>query len=106
MREAANRVQCGNNLHQLALGVHQFHDGKGRMPYNQWYGHNGSGPNFPNWSWLAEVLPYIEQDNIYRTGNVPTSTLLQSQVMTDQITVFLCPSDPSSWTGPRPTPAT
>jgi prepilin-type N-terminal cleavage/methylation domain-containing protein len=101
VREAANRAQCANNLHQLALGVHQFHDGKGRFPWNQWFGHNAGGPNLQNWSWLAQLLPSIEQDNLYRSGKVPASTLLQSGIMADQISLFLCPSDPSSWTGPR-----
>jgi prepilin-type N-terminal cleavage/methylation domain-containing protein/prepilin-type processing-associated H-X9-DG protein len=101
VREAANRAQCGNNLHQVALGVHQFHDAQHQLPTNRWYGRALSGPTQPNWSWLSKILPYIEQDNIYRTGNVPTATLLQSGVMADQITLFLCPSDDSSWNGPR-----
>jgi prepilin-type N-terminal cleavage/methylation domain-containing protein len=101
VREAANRAQCGNNLHQLALGVHHFHDAKGHLPTNRWYGQKAAGPNRQNWSWLAQLLPYIEQDNIYRTGNIPAATLLQSGIMAEQISMFLCPSDDSSWAGPR-----
>ncbi len=101
VREAANRAECGNDLHQIALGVHQFHNAMRRLPYNQWAGQNGAGPNRQDWSWLARILPYVEQQNIYRAGNIPTATLLYSGVMDAQITVFLCPSDASSWTGPR-----
>jgi prepilin-type N-terminal cleavage/methylation domain-containing protein len=101
VREVANRAQCSNNLHQLALGVHHFHDAMRRFPNNQWYGHTGVGPGRKDWSWLAQLLPYIEQDNIYKTGNIPATSLLQSGVMDRQIVTFLCPSDDSSWSGPR-----
>src|SRR5262245_49681962 len=83
VREAASRTQCGNNLKQLALACHVYHEAFKTFP------RNGSGvENSPDygwgdysgdsrcWSWLARVLPYVEQDNLHRQGNVPTAILL------------------------------
>jgi len=69
VREAAARTQGLNNLSQIGKAVHQYHDARGRLPYNGWqnastnYGwHNpkigGSG------SWLTQILPYMEQENL------------------------------------------
>jgi prepilin-type N-terminal cleavage/methylation domain-containing protein len=58
VREAANRMQCSNNLKQMGLAVHNFHDSYGFMPpdriVNEWA------------TWAVHILPYIEQDNIYK----------------------------------------
>src|SRR5262245_41944510 len=69
VREAAARMSCSNNLKQLALGVHNYQDSQGRIPYN---GDDirRSGccytVGYTQWSWLARMLPYIEQDNRYK----------------------------------------
>jgi prepilin-type N-terminal cleavage/methylation domain-containing protein/prepilin-type processing-associated H-X9-DG protein len=99
VREAANRAQCAANLKQIALAVHTYHDAERRIPYNQ-FGPYGGGPDSYAWSWLARLLPYIEQTNIYVTGQIPVQTLEQSGVIATQIPIFLCPSDNAS-TGPR-----
>jgi prepilin-type processing-associated H-X9-DG protein len=69
VREAAARIKCSNNLKQFGLALHSYHDVNqsfpvgGRVfatndPNDQWDGDKGS--------WLVYVLPYMEQDNIYR----------------------------------------
>jgi prepilin-type N-terminal cleavage/methylation domain-containing protein/prepilin-type processing-associated H-X9-DG protein len=99
VREAGNRVQCTANLKEIALAVHSYHDANGRIPYNQ-FGPYGGGPNSYAWSWLARLLPYVEQTNLYTTGQIPLQTLEQSGVMGAQIPLFLCPSD-NAGVGPR-----
>jgi len=60
VREAAARMQCSNNLKQLALACHSFHDATGALPAN--YGCCGTGGAY--WSWIAMILPYIEQNSL------------------------------------------
>jgi prepilin-type N-terminal cleavage/methylation domain-containing protein len=106
VREAANRISCANNLKQLALAVHDFHDARGTFPPNNLYSFD---PTKPNWSWLANLLPMIEQDNLYRAANIggnPPNAIDQSlpQIAT-RVKTFLCPSDPDAWRGPRSYPS-
>jgi prepilin-type N-terminal cleavage/methylation domain-containing protein/prepilin-type processing-associated H-X9-DG protein len=99
VREAANRVHCANNLKQLALAVQNYHDAEGTFPVN-----SGTSLtlNKPNWSWLARILPYVEQEPLYRQGDIPTATLASCPtVIATQVKTFLCPADPFSNSGPR-----
>src|SRR5438477_4627 len=57
VREAAANAQCQNNLKQLATACHNFHGTNKALPAN--YGCCGTGG--PYWSWIAMILPYIEQ---------------------------------------------
>jgi prepilin-type N-terminal cleavage/methylation domain-containing protein/prepilin-type processing-associated H-X9-DG protein len=102
VREAANRTTCSNNLKQIALGVHAYHDVESYFPVNTLVTDEAMNWDHANWSWLARLLPYVEQANLYQQANIPNNTLKQSstQVAT-QINLFLCPTDPSSHTGPR-----
>src|SRR5258708_3892156 len=64
VRESASRLQCSNNLKQVGLALHNYHDTMGHFPEGvtlTW------GPNW-YWSWMARTLPFIEQDNIYRVS--------------------------------------
>src|SRR5262249_53171995 len=71
VREAANRASCGNNLKQIALAVHNYHAAAGRMPINRYGGYDGTPPysgwteTSYSWSWLALLLPQLEQENLY-----------------------------------------
>src|SRR5262245_6870946 len=71
VREAAARSACGNNLKQIALGAHQYESTNGKLPP----GYNGDKPshtattNLNNFPWvglLGHLLPYVEQDALYR----------------------------------------
>src|SRR5712692_3263152 len=61
VREAANRMSCSNNLKQLALAVHAYHDSQETFPVDTIYSYD---PTQPNWSWLAHLLPQLEQTNL------------------------------------------
>ena len=100
VREAASRAQCSNNLKQIALAVHAFHDAEQRIPFNQFEGIYGGGVDSHAWSWLARLLPYIDQGSLYAHGKIPNATLKQSGVIDQQIAIFFCPSD-SARSGPR-----
>jgi prepilin-type N-terminal cleavage/methylation domain-containing protein/prepilin-type processing-associated H-X9-DG protein len=103
VRAAAARAKCQNNLKQLALAVHDYHDTQRGFPINTLPGPWGPyGPHNQSWSWLARLLPHIEQNNLYTQGNIPRATLYQSrEVVATMVNTFLCPSDPISGNGPR-----
>jgi len=98
VREAAARMSCTNNLKQLAIAAHSFHDSNNRFPYN---GDNirNSGccytTGYTHWSWLARSLPYIEQNNRYThlgVDQTPLSSVLGNLGL-PTIKTFRCPSD-------------
>ena len=67
VREAAARAKCSNNLKQYGLGCHNYHDVNGYLPKNEWC---RTKPNQNYWfsckgSWQVQLLPYMEQGNIY-----------------------------------------
>src|SRR5438270_11254792 len=59
VREAANRMQCGNNLKQIGLAVQNYHDTYGAFPPVRLAGGLGWA------SWFVLILPYMEQQNLY-----------------------------------------
>jgi len=78
IREAANRMKCSNNMKQMGLALHNYHDTNGRFPHGGSYGTLTSAqPNYPgngDWgsgqgTWLVDILPYMEEDNLYRQIN-------------------------------------
>jgi len=112
VREAAARMSCSNNLKQLGVAAHNYHSAYGMLPP----GYHGPQPNIhyplaghldsgnPKWvGVLVYLLPYFEQDNIYRQlrtmndssymgnwwGTNPDWTLAHSSIK-----ILLCPSDP------------
>jgi len=71
VREAAARMSCQNNLKQLGLAMHNFHDSYQRFPPGSvWVVPGTSGDLMGREStWITHTLPYIEEDNLMKTGN-------------------------------------
>jgi len=120
VREAAARMQCTNNLKQIGLAVHNYADTNNKVPNAwlwQWNGHGFGGikfgSNYPNRDvtmiWHL-ILPYLEQENLYKLGTNANPTVdgwgmrLWAQfpaVGGVQVKTYNCPSDggPSTTTG-------
>jgi prepilin-type N-terminal cleavage/methylation domain-containing protein/prepilin-type processing-associated H-X9-DG protein len=107
VREAAARSSCSNNLKQLGIAVHSFHDGRGRFPYDS-SPEAGNSPTWGmggnNWSWIAQVLPYIEQEPLYKNAGIglatPNTLSASAAYISTQLTSLLCPADDAG-SGPR-----
>jgi prepilin-type N-terminal cleavage/methylation domain-containing protein len=106
VREAANRTQCGNNLRQLGLAAHQHHDALGRLPPGIGFTPLASGGVWGQH--FFHLLPYLEQDNLYRLAlgpvQLPTGPITMyfpgnNQVYSRPVPTFLCPSDPGVGSG-------
>ena len=104
-REAARRMQCSNNLKQLGLALHNYHDTyKSFTPSPVGPVNNGpsSRGNWLAWSGLAMLLPYVEQNNLYEQANFSEYYLRKSgatnneAVANTRVPGFVCPSDPGS----------
>ena len=107
VREAASRLQCANNLKQLGLGMHNHEASLGVYPsayqttdtrlngtsHGVAYAddnRNGS----PGWAWGTQLLPYLEQDNLYRSfnWNEPCWSPANAIAARAKVKLFLCPS--------------
>jgi prepilin-type N-terminal cleavage/methylation domain-containing protein/prepilin-type processing-associated H-X9-DG protein len=87
VREAANRAKCQNNLKQLGLALHNYHDANGSFPA-------GQVENPKKHVWTAYTLPYYEQDNIYRGYDFQVHWYQDpnTSLVTVQLKIFQCPS--------------
>ena len=84
-RESARRTQCQNNLKQVALAVHNFEDAKKTLPSSR------LGPQHA--TWFVQILPYLEQSNLYSKWDVTqTYYMQQSDARTTIVPAFFCPS--------------
>jgi prepilin-type N-terminal cleavage/methylation domain-containing protein/prepilin-type processing-associated H-X9-DG protein len=107
VREAAARTQCQNNLKQIILAAHNYHDQYKHFPGNSqneggWdWNFQGTAKNPTSWSWLARLLPFIEQSPFYKQAGVEINTFAQSlSFLTTGMPVFFCPSDNSASISP------
>jgi prepilin-type N-terminal cleavage/methylation domain-containing protein len=91
-REAANRISCANNLHQISLAMHNYEGVNECLPPSRLAGDSAS------WAWL--LLPYMEQDNLYKDwdrtrpfGEVPLS------IRKAAVPNYFCPSRRTALSG-------
>jgi prepilin-type N-terminal cleavage/methylation domain-containing protein len=106
-REAANRAQCTNNLKQVGLALHNYHDTEGSFPPAQ---DTNWQPRY-YWSWMARILPFHEQDNLQRLAEAwrdsgppdnsrwapwytAHNTQPPSPVLAVVVPAYVCPTDP------------
>jgi prepilin-type processing-associated H-X9-DG protein len=101
VREAARRMQCKNNLKQIGLACHDYHDAYGVLPP----GYRAAGPyvdgasdTAPGWGWAAYLLPYLEQENLYRSIDFkrPVDDARNAVAVQTLLPLYLCPSDQPS----------
>jgi prepilin-type N-terminal cleavage/methylation domain-containing protein len=119
VREAAARTQCDNNLKQIGLACHSYNDVYKALPYGKGKDYRGNPlvpgvPVYPRWSLHALLLPFIEQDNLYKSidftyppetpgmgGAVNFMPAYQNPgrqnaaACRTAVKTFLCPSDPA-----------
>jgi len=104
VREAAARMQCTNNLKQIGLALHNYHDVNNRFPYQNFHINDS-----PRCNWIAHLFPYFEQPfkpeirpaTTYRGilvtpgGNAPSGSFVRNIAVNDDYfaKVLICPSD-------------
>jgi prepilin-type N-terminal cleavage/methylation domain-containing protein/prepilin-type processing-associated H-X9-DG protein len=102
-REAARRSQCSNNLKQIGLGFHNYHDTFKVFP-QAWMIH---APNFPSLAnlnanvWSIPILPFLEQTAVYDqyNTNLPPFVPTNTDLIDDVLGVYICPSAPGGGEG-------
>jgi prepilin-type N-terminal cleavage/methylation domain-containing protein len=101
VREAAARTQCANNLKQIGIALHNYHSLNRAFPQGKYFVNPPT--NTWNQGWLALILPYIEQQNVFKkldlTKNfaaAPNDSATQNAITPNQtqIATYLCPSAP------------
>lgn len=95
-REAARRMSCSNNLRQIGIGLHHYHDAHGCFPPGGIERRDAMNPKGRQIAWSAFLLPFVEQKAIYDTidfgkafdsaANAPAAAMV--------IPLYLCPSVP------------
>jgi prepilin-type N-terminal cleavage/methylation domain-containing protein/prepilin-type processing-associated H-X9-DG protein len=93
VRESAARTQCANNLKQIGIALHAYHDAKKSFPGN----HRPAGLTSARERWFTKILPYLDQDNLYKqydplsnwdsAANLPVTSV--------PLDVAICPSTPT-----------
>jgi len=99
-REAARRMSCTNNLKQIGLGLHMYHDTYNRLPAG-WVGYDPSTgqPHWfgvPGWAWSARILPYMEQTAVYKNLihlDLPITDPANDAARVEPIVTYRCPTD-------------
>jgi len=105
-REAARRAQCTNNMKQIGLGLHNYHQAVGTFPPGQGMSCGGASPTafttydgWTEWGPLAMMLPYVEQQPIYNSinfnfcGGHGYGSACNLTGWTKVLSTYICPSD-------------
>ncbi|WP_254510385.1 DUF1559 domain-containing protein [Anatilimnocola floriformis] len=99
-REAARRMQCQNNVKQVALAMHNYHDTFLRLPPGQWNNFYSNDAPWIRGCWVQPILPFIEQKNLYEVYNAARLTngdwALLCPNKDSIIKSLICPSDGNS----------
>jgi prepilin-type N-terminal cleavage/methylation domain-containing protein len=99
-REAARRMSCANNLKQIGIALHLYHDAHRRLPPG-WTAHDPStgAPHWfgePGWAWSSTILPYMEQNAIYKDlvhFELPITDPANAAARVIPISSYRCPTD-------------
>ncbi|MCL4207206.1 MAG: DUF1559 domain-containing protein [Pirellulaceae bacterium] len=99
-REAARRSSCSNNMKQIGLGLHMYHDTFGRLPAG-WRAYDpANGQPFwfglPGWAWSTSILPYMEQTAVFGDAvhfEYPISDPINADARLARIKIYRCPTD-------------
>lgn len=97
-RESARRTQCKNNLKQLGLALHNYHDVHRMFPPSSIYqvdAMNNLELPTAGRSWIFQILPFMEQSNLYNRADDSVITN-EDPVSSASFTALACPSDPKS----------
>ncbi|MEZ6131006.1 MAG: DUF1559 domain-containing protein [Planctomycetaceae bacterium] len=113
-REAARRTQCKNNLKQIGLALHNYHDANNSLPSGSIVLLNAAGTTYNGhgWTWHASILPYIDQAPMYAAIQGPqdgglgseqggTTSAKQTLAGATVMPIFWCPSQPDCTLGPQ-----
>jgi len=109
VRDAAARTQCINNLKQFGLALHSYHDANNVLPKgNSDWAQSGQAPYEGSWSWQAQILPYMEQGNVYTQAKAwqtgpPNTYSWNNPVAGIKQKLYACPADsrgPVAYPGP------
>ena len=100
VREAAAMTQCRNNIKQIALACHNYHDTHKRFPAGNLYRANAQGRFDYYETWTIDILPHLEQGNLYKLydSKLPNAVASGSSPNMDQlrktlVPVYNCPAD-------------
>jgi prepilin-type N-terminal cleavage/methylation domain-containing protein/prepilin-type processing-associated H-X9-DG protein len=107
IREAAARLQCFNNLKQIGLALHNYHDGNNSFPSGHIELNAGTAakPVYQYYScWSIDILPYIEQGALYSTyvPGLPNADPANAVFRNQFVKIYACPSDPNAGTSRAP----
>jgi prepilin-type N-terminal cleavage/methylation domain-containing protein/prepilin-type processing-associated H-X9-DG protein len=106
VREAAARMQCQNNLKQIALACHNYHDATGNFPAGSVYKQVAGKFDYYD-TWTISILPYLEQGNLFKLYDSTLPNATNASAGTDAVRqtpvkVYTCPSDPNPYTTATP----
>ena len=106
-REAARRIQCVNNLKQVGLALHNYHDALGAFPMSyaarsRTLPVDGQTDTAPGWGWASMILPQMEQGPIFNAVNfvLAVEAPQNATVIRTAMAAYVCPSDVTN--GPFP----
>jgi prepilin-type N-terminal cleavage/methylation domain-containing protein len=111
-REAARRTQCKNNLKQIGLALHNYHDVYLMFPCYHYVDETGQNAGLPlgddphlasQWAWGTSILPFVEQANLFNRLGTEVDSFetaandpVRLQLLMTPLSVYLCPSDPEA----------